>query len=216
MDWADDVAYSVHDLEDALHDGSLTMAMLRDRTDRSALLDLCRERYARDVTDVGELEAALERLLALSWWPAEFDGSARSLGATKSLTSNLISRFCNASETATRDAFGAGPLTRYNADLIVPRDVRLECAVLKAAAARYVMERPGTEIRYARERELIAELIDAVIAGAPGTLDPLFAGWFAEADSDQARLRIVVDQVATLTDTRAQLMHAALLGSARA
>ena len=216
MDWADDVAYSVHDLEDALHDGSLTMAMLRDRTDRSALLELCRDRYARDVTDAAELEAALERLLALSWWPAEFDGSARSLGATKSLTSNLISRFCNASETATRDAFGAGSLTRYSADLIVPRDVRLECAVLKAAAARYVMERPGTEIRYARERELIAELIDAVIAGAPGTLDPLFAGWFAEADSDQARLRIVVDQVATLTDTRAQLMHAALLGSARA
>ena len=216
MDWADDVAYSVHDLEDALHDGSLTLAMLRDRIDRTQLLTLCQQRYAADVTDLAELEQALERLIALPWWPADFDGSARSLSAAKTLTSQLIGRFCNASQSATRDAFGHGALTRYNAQLVVPREVRLECAVLKAAAARYVMERPGTEVRYARERELIAELIDAVIAGAPGTLDPLFAGWFNEAESDHQRLRIVVDQVSTLTDTRAQLMHTALLGSARA
>ena len=215
MDWADDVAYSVHDLEDALHDGSLTFAMLRDRTDRPALLDLCRARYVDPATDVAELEAAMERLLDLPWWPEGFDGSAKAVASVKTLTSQLIGRFCNASEDATRAAFGSGALTRYGADLVVPREIRLECAVLKAVTARYVMERAGTDERYARERELIAELIDAVQAGAPGSLDPLFAAWFAEAQTDAQRLRVVVDQVASLTDTRAQLMHAALVGSGR-
>jgi len=216
MDWADDVAYSVHDLEDALHDGSLTFAMMKDGNDRGALLDLCRERYAGVDSDVAELEAALQRLLALPWWPTDFDGSAKAVASVKTLTSQLIGRFCNASEDATRQAFGDGRLTRYDADLVVPREVRLECAVLKAVTARYVMEGEGTDERYARERELIAELIDAVRAGAPQTLDRLFASWYEAAATDAERLRVVVDQVASLTDTRAQLMHAALVGSARA
>jgi dGTPase len=216
MDWADDVAYSVHDLEDALHDGSLTLAMLTDRSDRPALLALCRERYAGSGVEIAELDEALERLLALPWWPADFDGSARAIAAVKTLTSQLIGRFCGASELATRDAFGAASLTRYSADLVVPREVRLECAVLKAVTARYVMEKAGTEERYAREREIVAELIVALAADAPRHLDPVFADWYQQAPDEPARLRVVVDQVASLSDTRALQLHAALVGAARA
>ncbi len=38
MDWADDVAYSVHDLEDALHSGYVTPTMLRDPAERLEVL----------------------------------------------------------------------------------------------------------------------------------------------------------------------------------
>ena len=71
------------------------------------------------------------------------------------MTSRLIGRFVLAVEVATRERHGAGPLTRYDADLVVPDDTRAECAVLKAVAAHFVMhaeERVDVHGRAARGR----------------------------------------------------------------
>ncbi len=106
----------------------------------------------------------------------------------------------------------SGPRARYAADLVVPAPVRAECAVLKAVAARYVMWQEETRRRQARQRELVAELAAALLRGAPEALDPsLRPSWPAAAD-DAARLRVVVDQVASLTDTSALAWHARLVG----
>jgi dGTPase len=126
------------------------------------------------------------------------------------LTSELIGRFCRAAQEATL-ASGAGAkdgtLTRYDADLVVPRRQRLECALLKGVAAHYVMSRDGAVQAQARERALIAELAGAVLAGAPQTLDPALRPSFDAARSDAQRLRVIVDQVASLTDTSAIAWH---------
>jgi dGTPase len=99
------------------------------------------------------------------------------------------------------------PLRRYAADLTVPRRQRLECALLKGVTASYVMRRAGVAAAQAREREIIAELADAIAAGAPDTLDSLFRSEFVAAPDDRARLRVVIDQVASLTDTSALSWH---------
>ena len=54
------------------------------------------------------------------------------------------------------------------------------------------------------------ELAAAVRIGAPGTLDPSLLPAFQAASTDAARLRVVVDQVASLTDTSAVAWHARL------
>ena len=118
------------------------------------------------------------------------------------MTSQLIGRFCQAAQAATRPA-GHPPVRRYETDLIVPRRQRLECALLKGVTAHYVMSRSGVVAAQAREREIIAGLSAAVAAGAPQTLDPLFRTAYESAADDAARLRVVVDQVASLTDTSA-------------
>jgi dGTPase len=209
MDWADDVAYSVHDLEDGLHAGHITTGALRDPAERSVVAELAVTRYCRPGSaTTAELAEVFARLLALPYWPSSFDGGPGSLVALKHLTSELIARFCGAAQEATLAAAGGGqPLTRYAAGLVVPRAQRLECALLKAVTAYYVMSRDGVAARQARQRELIAELAAAVQAGAPDTLDPALRPAYLAADSDGGRLRVVVDQIASLTDTSATAWH---------
>jgi dGTPase len=209
MDWADDVAYSVHDLEDGLHGGLINLAVLSDRGERAALFDLCLARYAAQAT-FADLDAALDRLLALPLWPTSFDGSHEAQVALKRLTSALIGRFCTAADAATREQFGDGPLARYGADLLIPAGTRWECAVLKAVTARYVMERPGAEVALAEQQAVVKELVAAVRAGAPATLSPAFLPAYAAATDDAARLRVVIDQVASLTDPSALVWHTRL------
>ncbi len=207
MDWADDVAYSVHDLEDGLQAGLVTFAALRDSAERASVCQLTLESYCPPgLATQAELDEVFAGLLALDCWPADFDGSLRALAAVKHLTSELIGRFCGTVQRATRPA-GHPPLRRYAADLTVPRQQRLECALLKGVTARYVMNRAGVAAAQAREREIIAELADAIAAGAPDTLDPLFRSQFVAAPDDRARLRVVTDQVASLTDTSAIAWH---------
>jgi dGTPase len=207
MDWADDVAYSVHDLEDGLHAGLVTLPQLRDPADRLAVASLTLKAYCPPgLTSLAELTEVFSGLLALECWPGDFDGGPAASAAVKNLTSELIGRFCQAAQRATRPP-GTPPLTRYAASLDVPRQQRLECALLKGVTAHYVMTRPGVAVTQAREREVIGELAAAVAAGAPVTLDPMFRPAFDSAADDNARLRIVVDQIASLTDTSAMAWH---------
>ncbi len=211
MDWSDDVAYSVHDVEDGLHAGHLDPAVLHAEPERREIYDVAVGRYAPDA-EPDELAEALDRLLAQEWWPHGYDGSALAQARLKDTTSQLIGRFCLAAERATRDAYGPGRLTRYAARLVVPRTVVLECAVLKAVADRYVMQRADQARRRAGQRVVIAELAQALSERAPEGLAPEFRGLWQTAPDDAARLRVVVDQIASLTDAAALTLHARLTG----
>jgi dGTPase len=263
MDWADDVAYSVHDLEDGLHAGLITIKNLQSSAERAVVARTAADHYCDDDVPVAELTEVLDALLALDVWPRSYDGGPDTVAALKNLTSELIGRFCVAAQQATLAAAqdpatrnppspgvpspgpsspgpsspgpsspgpsSPGPsnnpsatirttdtsdttrprsrLTRYSADLIVPRRQRLECALLKAIAAHYVMTRAGVIAAQARERELLAELAFAIEDGAPRTLDPLLRPAWDAAGTDAARRRVVIDQVASLTDTSAIAWH---------
>ncbi len=206
MDWSDDVAYSVHDVEDAVQAGLVDLADLRSRSVRDELTAIARERFDPQ-RDPAALDAAIERLIALDDWPDRFDGSMGSLVALKRLASHLIGRFCVTAQRATQAAYGVGPLTRYAADLVVPDDVRDEVSVMKAVAVKYVMQRDGADREYARQREVIAELVHALRRDEGGSLEPWLKPTYDEAHDDAARDRVIIDQVASLTDASIMVWH---------
>ncbi|MER7177771.1 deoxyguanosinetriphosphate triphosphohydrolase [Streptomyces mesophilus] len=210
MDWSDDVAYSVHDVEDGLHAGHIDPNCLHAEPERRAVFEVAIGRYVPEDTDPEELSEALDRLLDQEWWPHGYDGSAVAQARLKDATSQLIGRFCLAAEGATRTMYGPGRLTRYAAELVVPRETRYECAVLKAVADRYVMQRAEQERLRADQRVVIAELAAALTARAPEGLDPQFRALFDAAADDKARARVVVDQIAAQTDASARSLHARL------
>ncbi|MEV7418400.1 deoxyguanosinetriphosphate triphosphohydrolase [Streptomyces sp. NPDC089919] len=210
MDWSDDVAYSVHDFEDGLHAGHLDPNLLFAEPERRDIWEVAIGRYVPAGTDPEELREALDRLMEEEWWPHGYDGSAVAQARLKDATSQLIGRFCLAAEGATREAYGSGRLTRYAAELVVPRAARMECAVLKAVADLYVMQRDEQERVRAEQRIVLAELAEALSARAPEGLDPQFRALFDAAPDDKARKRAVIDQIASLTDSSARSLHARL------
>jgi dGTPase len=214
MDWSDDVAYSVHDVEDGILAGRIDLAALGSPAERECVVALAATHFGAAPAALAE---AADDLLALPVVAAvrgfrAATASAAAHVALKRLTSELVGRFVVAATDATRAAHGDGDLTRYAADLVVPPRARAEVALLKAVALRYVMSDPVRLAAQARQRELLTELATALLRGAPATLDPVLAeNWHAAGD-DTARLRVVVDQVALLTDQQAVARHARLVG----
>ena len=213
MDWADDVAYSVHDVEDGVHAGLIRLSAVDDAA-RAQLCKVAAELYSPRPAE--ELAAVLDELLDLPTLRdlADYDGSYAAQAAAKRATSELTGRFAGAAIAATRATYGDGPLGRYDADLVVPSAIAAECALLKAIAAHYVMRRPAAVGRHARQRRLLSELVAALLDAAPGVLDRSLAAAWHQAADDAARLRVVVDQVAQLTDSSAVAWHERLVGPA--
>lgn len=209
MDFADDVAYSVHDVEDAVVAGRVDPAMLDVPEVRVGVGDLVRDWYAPDL-DQHAVDEAFDRLTSLPWWVRRYDGSRPAAAALKDLTSQLIGRFCADVERATHEQYGPGPLTRYSAELVVPLAVQHEVVALKGVAALFVMAAADRRGEYEHQQQVLADLVDRLVDRAPEALEPAFRADWSQAADDAARLRVVVDQVASLTDGSALEWHGRL------
>jgi dGTPase len=193
MDWADDVAYSVHDVEDGVLAGRVRLARLADPGSRAEVAALAAESFSP--SSVAELEAAAKRLATLGFVAdvadRDHDASLAAQVALKRVTSELVGRFATAATRATLRAFDGVMPDRY-AGLVIPAEAAAEVAVLKAVALRDVMRDPARLTEKARQRELLTELCEALLG--PG------GDW-------AARRRAVADQVASLTDAQAIAWH---------
>ena len=89
----------------------------------------------------------------------------------------------------------------------MPEQALVEMAVLKGIAAHYVMQADDRVLAMARQRELMAELVALLAHRGPDALERAFADDWAAAPDDPARLRVVIDQVASLTDASAVAWH---------
>ncbi|MCT9820030.1 deoxyguanosinetriphosphate triphosphohydrolase [Microbacterium sp. W1N] len=210
MDLSDDIAYSVHDLEDAILNGYLDPRRLTDPREREALLSAIQSWVGRGFSR-DELADALYRLTLLPEWLSSYDGSRSAVANLKNLTSDLIGRFARAATAATREHYSTPVLTRYRGRVIVPRVIEAEMAVLKGVIGAFVVSIEGRKGLYKEQRRVLGRLATALWE-RPDHLDALHAEDFAAADGDDARRRVVVDQVASLTDRFAIEWHARLIG----
>ena len=206
MDLADDISYSVHDVEDAVVSSKVQLDLLENAAERNRVIEAVTNWYSPDIS-YDELDQAIVGLLEEGLLIRGFDGSLRSLAALKNMTSSLIGRFARAACEATQQYSGPESLTRYKANVIIPRQTLAEIFSLKAMAVTYVMAPREQQPVYRVQREIVAELVDALWQIGQNGLEAHFQSDWIHAQSDEARLRIVIDQVASLTDVSAVKWH---------
>ena len=201
MDFSDDIAYSVHDVEDGIVSGRVSLRVLWDFVELAALADKGAAAFGGDADSLVEAADRLRSLPAIAA-ASEFDYSLGAWAGLKALTSQLVGRYVGAVTRATLDGNDSGVLGRQHGRLVVPPDVEAEVRLLKTAAVLYVMDQPAHQARQERQRDRIYRVHEYLRAGAPGTLDTMFQAWFRDAETDLERERVIVDQIASMTESR--------------
>ena len=209
MDWADDIAYSVHDVEDGIVSGRITLHVLWDLVELAALA----EKGARAFGGTPEMlldAAGSLRELSVVNRAVDFDHTLAGYANLKKMTSELVGRYVGATVGATA---GQERLGRQHGSLVVPPQALAEVTLLKTIAVLYVMDAPVHIARQDRQRERVFRVFDYLSAGAPGSLDPMYRQWWNEAETDAGRQRVVIDQIASMTESRLERLakHSAAL-----
>jgi dGTPase len=211
MDFADDVAYSVHDFEDAIVSGFVKIRDLTDSSIHEELIDKI-QAWAGSTVTLQELEEAFERLQGNDYWPDHYDSTGRDLGRLKNLTSSFIGSFVGRATDATLAANGAS-ISRYSAHIITPVEVRAEIAVLKGLVSVFLMTNASRRPFYEWQRAILTELCEVLLAANGANLDNYSSAAWLAANGEADQRRVIVDQVASLTDQSALTLHNRLVGS---
>ena len=164
MDWADDVAYSVHDVEDGILSGRITLSVLWDLVELAQLAEKGARVFGGQPEDLLDAADRLRRMDLVSR-AADFTGDLQGLTGLKAMTSELVSRFVTACVTGTREKFGEQPLARYSADLVIPPQVQAEVTLLKSVAVLYVMDEHSHMAEQERQRDRIFRVTEYLWQG---------------------------------------------------
>jgi dGTPase len=206
MDFADDVAYSVHDFEDAIVSGYVNLAEINSGSSDSELIQKIAQWDGSELA-LSDFEAALARLRSNSFWLSSHSGEMTDQATLKNLTSALIGSLVRRTTDQTELANASEHLVRHQGALVVPSEVRAEIAVLKGIVSAYLMSDEKRQPYYQWQRAILTELADALLASNGMHLDTYCSSAWQEARTDEQKHRVIVDQVASLTDVSALSLH---------
>lgn len=184
VDFADDVAYSVHDLFDFTRAGLIPMHLLR--TGAAEWAAFCEA--AQTDLDGSQLEDVFEAWVRPFPLSAPFDGSRADRAALRAFTSGMIHAFVEEGAGASQGRLDVAPATR---DAI---------EVLKQLTVHFVMMHPGLMPVKQEQREVLARLTEWFAAEDGRNLRTEAR---EQLEAGQPLERAVADEVASLTESEA-------------
>jgi dGTPase len=213
MDWADDLTYAVHDVDDFYRAGLVPLDRLASggaEVERfhSRLLET---QQADSEPDADALVDALSDALSLFKISEAYSGTAEQRIALRGFGSRLIGSYVDAVEV--RD-----PNTPGKAVLVIDDKFVRQVRALKAATWVYVVRRPSLAVIQHGQRLMIDRLFEWYYdATAPGgdvrLLPPAYQERLSSGASHSTRVRLVVDLIASLSEQAAIELHRRLGGT---
>ncbi len=195
MDWADEIAYSVHDLEDGMKAGLITTHRLMNTP------------HIRDTIDDAHLQWILEQVGFVEGQNGERIRKA----ARKELTSRLIHEFVRATQRHERDV-PPGTSERYRYRLIIDEVQRKRCRVLKDVMFRLIVEDARVATLESKAERIVRGLFE-VFSNLDKKTAFLFPDDFREQwerSDDMGKIRTACDYIAGMTDDYAERFYARL------
>lgn len=219
MEYADDIAYSVHDLEDFYRAGWVPLQRLAtDAQERGRFVKRADVEWSGGLSALlarGILDSILDEMLPEPL-REPYTGTVLQRAELRRFTSRLIGRYVQGVTVEN---------TGNTARVVMPKDHEQEIAVLKQLMVHYVFRNPALAAQQHGHRRIVRELFHAFYLAAhqddPGSILPaglrdLLVTLLDEARSDdesaQIRTRIAADSVASLTEQEAIALHRRLSG----
>jgi dGTPase len=220
MDWADDIAYAVHDVEDFYRAGLIPLdRLVTDDEEVERFLDDVFSRWDAEGRESEYEEDTLRNvfreLMVVSAFGEPYSGSRRQRALLRSFTANLIGRYVS-SITLSGSLTGTERLVR------IRPESHMEVTMLKELTWTYVINNAGLATQQHGQRTIIRELfrVYAEAADAPRswTLFPLrYRELLEEIGSrhdPESKLRVVSDLVCGMTEAQAVQVYSRLSGIA--
>lgn len=209
MDWADDIAYSVHDLEDFHRVGAIPWNHILNEGSQDIIHKTHEVWFGAPGEALAQLNEGFDRLaLVLNTTfsvllNTSYEGSREQRVALRSLTSFLIGRFLTAAK-----------LTEEGNGLHIPLDTLVEVKLLKQIAKQYIISNPSLIAQQLGQKKVIEELFNILWEnsekGCPKFL-PVRLRHIWEICEGQ-RARFAADCIASLTEHEVMALHGRLCG----
>jgi dGTPase len=194
MDWADDLTYAVHDLDDFFRAGLIPLDSLCRGEDE---LLRFREYVAAKEPEVVDTVTPLFAGLGIT---TRYEGRVDERAQLRGIGSLLITRYINAFSVVNNDNGGAA--------VEVNEEYASQVKVLKKLIWFYIIERPSLAVLQAGQRRMIRDLVDLFMQAVDDDkrrplLGPVYEERLDGAETNSARRRVVIDLVAGMTEESA-------------
>jgi dGTPase len=213
MDWADDVTYSVHDLEDFFRASRIPVHLLAragESLERNHFFDDVYRRRSddHDFPKRPVLEEAFGNILAMFWRIYEpYSGTKDHRSRLRYFTSQLIHRYVNGVS-----------INRGAKSIEINPEYEKEVAILKELTWTYVIEAPNQGLQREGQRSVIRRLFqvysDAISSPKTWTIfPPYYRDELKVASTVADRKRTVVDLIAGMTEPQAVEAYRQVIGA---